>query len=203
MTKNYQIKKSKQDNGAQVVVPETVNVAMAEIAQDMREGLLAVAVRTGLQVMQVMMEADVTARCGPKGKHDADRSAVRHGSEKGSVALGGRQVPIRRPRVRTVDGTAELAIPTYELFASTEIMSTMALERMIAGLSARRYGVGLEPVGARVEEKWLFIIEGGEAVVLLSGRGRGLLIMDVSLLPIRKTPTCMTLPMQPASTVLI
>ena len=153
MTKNYQIKKSKQDNGAQVVVPETVNVAMAEIAQDMREGLLAVAVRTGLQVMQVMMEADVTARCGPKGKHDADRSAVRHGSEKGSVALGGRQVPIRRPRVRTVDGTAELAIPTYELFASTEIMSTMALERMIAGLSARRYGVGLEPVGARVEEK--------------------------------------------------
>jgi putative transposase len=28
----------------------------------------------------------------------------------------------------------------------------MALERMLAGLSTRRYGVGLEPVGARTEQ---------------------------------------------------
>ena len=53
---------------------------MAEIVE-VREGLLAMAVGTGLQVMAAMMDADVTAVCGPKGKHDPDRTAVRHGRE--------------------------------------------------------------------------------------------------------------------------
>lgn len=153
VTKKYQTKKSKQASGAQFVVPETVTVAMAEIAQDMREGLLAVAVGTGLQVMQVLMKADVEAACGPKGKHDTNRTAVRHGTEAGSVTLGGRQVPVRRPRVRAVDGTGELPISTYELFASTEIMGAMALEKMLARLSTRRYPVGLEPVGEKISAK--------------------------------------------------
>ena len=153
MTKKYQMKKSERGIGAQFVVPETVSVAMAEIAQDMREGLLAVAVRTGLQVMQVLMETDVAAKCGPKGKHDANRTAVRHGSEKGSVALGVAKCRYAGRGCVAPTEQAELAIPTYELFASTEIMGTMALERMLAGLSTRRYRVGLEPVGEKISEK--------------------------------------------------
>ena len=58
---------------------------MEEIAADLREGLLALAVGAGLQVMQELMEADVTAACGPRGRHDPDRSATRHGSDRGSV----------------------------------------------------------------------------------------------------------------------
>ncbi|TMM07534.1 MAG: IS256 family transposase [Actinobacteria bacterium] len=118
----------------------------------MREGLLALAVGTGLQVMASMMEADVAALAGPKGRHDPDRSAVRHGYGAGSVTLGGRRVPISRPRVRTVDGCAELPVPAYELFSSTEVLGRMAMERMLAGLSTRRYRVGLEPVGTRTEQ---------------------------------------------------
>src|SRR5438445_287292 len=131
-------------------VPERVSVAMAEIAGSMREGLLALAVGTGLQVMQALMEADVTAAAGPKGKHDPRRAAVRHGSERGAVTLGGRRVPVTRPRVRAADGTGELPVPAYELFTGTEILGSMAMERMLAGLSTRRYPVGLEPVGAQV-----------------------------------------------------
>jgi putative transposase len=101
-------------------------------------------------VMHVLMEADVTTLAGPKGKHDPQRAAVRHGHERGSVTLGGRRVPVRRPRVRAADGTGELPVPTYELFAGTEILGSMAMERMLAGLSTRRYPVGLEPVGDRV-----------------------------------------------------
>jgi putative transposase len=41
---------------------------------------------------------------------------------------------------------------SYELFSSTEILSTMAMEKMLAGLSTRRYPVGLEPVGERIAE---------------------------------------------------
>ena len=121
----------------------------------MREGLLALAVGAGLQVMAALMEADVTALAGPKGRHDATRTAVRHGRERGSVTLGGRRVPVSRPRVRATDGAGELPIASYELFTSTEIQGKMAMEKMLAGLSTRRYPVGLEPVGEQVTEKSL------------------------------------------------
>ena len=65
------------------------------------------------------------------------------------MTLGGRRVPVTRPRVRAADGAGELPIPSYELFASTEILGRMAMEQMLAGLSARRYPVGLEPVGRK------------------------------------------------------
>ena len=132
--------------------PEQVSVAMAEIAESMQEGLLALAVGAGLQVMQALMDADVTALAGPKGRHDQGRTAVRHGRERGSVTLGGRRVAVTRPRVRAADGSGELSVPSYELFTSTEVLGTMALEKMLAGLSTRRYAVGLEPVGQQVSE---------------------------------------------------
>jgi len=115
---------------------------MADLADTAREGLLALAVGTGLGVMQVLMEEDVTAVAGPKGRWNPDRVATRHGSDDGEVTLGGRRVPVRRPRVRTADGTTEVAVATYELFSSTEILGRMAMERMLAKLSARRYRVG-------------------------------------------------------------
>ena len=83
---------------------------MAELAGEVQEGLLALAVGAGLQVMAAMMEADVPAVCGPKGRHDADRSATRHGHGAGSVSLGGRRVPVRRPRMRATDGSGELGV---------------------------------------------------------------------------------------------
>jgi putative transposase len=150
------VKKSSQIQSVDAsgsAVPERVSVAIAEIAENMGEGLLALAVGAGLQVMAALMEADVSALAGPKGKHDEARTAVRHGHERGSVTLGGRRVPVPRPRVRAADGSAELPVASYELFSSTEILGKMAMERMLAGLSTRRYPVGLEPVGEQITEK--------------------------------------------------
>src|SRR5207237_8414571 len=112
----------------------------------------ALAGGTGLRVMQGRMEADVTTAAGPKGKQDPGRAAVRHGHERGSVTLGGRRVPVSRPRVRAADGSGELPVPSYELFAGTEILGVLAMERMLAGLSSRRYPIGLEPAGKAVEQ---------------------------------------------------
>jgi transposase-like protein len=145
--KNYQT----QATPADLALPDAVSIAMGELADTVREGLLALAVGAGLQVMQVMMSESVAGLCGPKGAHDLARTAVRHGSEDGSATLGGRRVPVRRPRVRTADGRAEVAVPAYELFSSTELLGEMALERMMAKLSTRRYSAGLEPVGTAVE----------------------------------------------------
>lgn len=97
-----------------------------------------------------MMAGDVTAACGPKGRHDASRTASRDGSEDGSVTLGGRRVPVRRPRMHAVDGSGELPVPTCEAFTGTEMLGEMAMERMLAGLATRSYGIGLEPVGEAV-----------------------------------------------------
>jgi putative transposase len=135
-----------------MAVPDVVSVSLAEIAADAREGLLALAVGAGLQVMAALFAEDVAALCGPVGKHDADRLAYRHGAEAGSVTLGGRRVPVARPRVRAADGGGELKVPSYEVFSSTETLSAMAMARMLSGLSSRRYPVGLEPVGATVEQ---------------------------------------------------
>jgi putative transposase len=136
----------------EVAVPEQVIVSMAEIAGSAREGLLALAVGTGLQVMAAMFAEDAERLCGPGGKHNPGRDGYRHGSEDGSVTLGGRRIAVARPRVRAADGSGELRLPSYDLFSGTGILTEMALERMLAGLSSRRYARGLEPAGQAVED---------------------------------------------------
>ena len=147
----YQKTMPKTSTGLGLAVPDEVTIAMSEIADDMHEGLLALAVGAGLQVMAALMEADVAAACGPRGKHDPQRTAVRHGTERGSVTLGGRRTRVTRPRMRAADGAGEVPVPAYELFSSSEILGRMAMGKMLGGLSSRRYRVGLEPVGENVE----------------------------------------------------
>jgi putative transposase len=136
----------------EVAVPDQVIVSMAEIAESAKEGLLALAVGAGLQVMAAMFGEDAARLCGPDGKHNPGRAGYRHGSEAGSVTLGGRRIPVTRPRVRAADGSGELHLPSYDLFSSTEILGQMAMEKMLAGLSSRRYTAGLEPAGQAVGE---------------------------------------------------
>jgi putative transposase len=138
--------------GPELVLPERVTVALAELAGTAREGLLALAVGTGLGVLGSLLEADVDRLVGPKGRHQPDRVAVRHGTQPGRVTLGGRRVRVDRPRVRRADGTAELSLPTWQAFSSTELLDQLAVERMLAKLSTRRYRVGLEPVGSRADQ---------------------------------------------------
>jgi len=67
------------------------------------------------------------------------------------VTLAGRRVLVVRPRVRAAEGSGELAVPAYDVFSSTELLGRLAMAKMLAGLSTRRYPVGLEPVGSTVE----------------------------------------------------
>jgi putative transposase len=130
-------------------LPEELRVAMADIAGAAREGLLALSVAAGMSVLATMLDAEVTSIAGPRGKHDPDRVAVRHGSTKGSVTLGGRRVPVDRPRARTVDGH-EVPLGTYDHFAADDLLSKLVLERMLAGVATRRHARVGEPVGTTV-----------------------------------------------------
>ncbi len=126
-------------------------MALADIAGVAKEGLLALSVATGSSVMQAMFQAEVTAAAGPTGKHDPTRTAVRHGAGKGSVTLGGRRVPVPRPRARTLDGH-EVPLQSYAHFAADDVLQQVVLERMLAGVATRRHARIAEPVGKAISD---------------------------------------------------
>lgn len=132
-------------------LPPRVQEALGELVGAAKEGLLALSVGVGLGVLSELMEEEVDDVVGPKGKHDADRVAVRHGHEDGEVTLGGRRVAVKRPRVRSADGEAEVTLGTYQHFADRDPLSRLVLEQMLAGVSTRRFARTREPVGVQVE----------------------------------------------------
>src|SRR4051812_7255097 len=133
-------------------LPQRVQQALGELAGAAKEGLLALSVGVGLGVLHEMMEAEVDEVVGPKGRHDPDRTAVRHGHENGEVTLGGRRVPVSHPRARTADGDREIELGTYAHFAARDPLADVMLERMLAGVSTRRYARTGEPVGTDIDD---------------------------------------------------
>ncbi len=134
-------------------LPPRVQEALGELVGIAQEGLMALSVGVGLGVLAELMEEEVTEVVGPRGRHDPDRQAVRHGHEGGEVTLGGRRVGIERPRVRTTDGSGEVGLAVYRHFADRDPLSRIVLERMLAGVSCRRYGRVQEPVGEQVGQQ--------------------------------------------------
>ena len=136
---------------AEGVLPERVQEALGQLVGAAREGLLALSVEVGLGVLRELLEEEIDEVVGPKGKWIPERTAVRHGHEDGEVTLGGRRVSVKRPRARTADGESEVPLATYEYFADRDQLEAVVLERMLAGVSTRKYRRSQEPVGERVE----------------------------------------------------
>ena len=110
---------------AGVESPTTRRLPLVELLIDTEAELFDLAVRSGLQVLDAMLEEDRTAICGPRYAHQADRTASRAGTVASTVVLGGRKVSIRRPRVRS--GRQEVPLPTFQTMAQTR--STAAAHR--------------------------------------------------------------------------
>ena len=108
-------------------------------------------VGVGLGVLAELMDEEVDDVVGPKGRHDPDRSAVRHGHEAGEVTLGGRRV--RRPPAGQGGGRVERGaaahVPTLRRPRPAD---GVVLEQMLAGVSTRRFSRTREPVGQDVVE---------------------------------------------------
>jgi putative transposase len=132
-------------------LPAQIQEALGELVGAAREGLLALSVGVGLGVVHELMELEVTEVVGPKGNHNPDRTAKRHGHGNGSMTLGGRRVPVRRPRVRSADDEHELPVHSYEFFADRDPLTRAVMDRMLAGVSTRKFAAVGEPVGSEVE----------------------------------------------------
>ncbi|HEY5013106.1 MAG TPA: IS256 family transposase [Acidimicrobiia bacterium] len=137
-----------RDETAEVVeLSEELRVSLAQVAGAARDGLLAMSATVGLMVMHEMMNAEMTAKVGA-AKHAkvAGRKANWHGDAAGSVVLGGRRVPVERPRGRTTDGR-EIELDSYATFSNDDLLSGLVMERMLAGVATRRHVRVNEPVG--------------------------------------------------------
>ncbi len=133
-------------------LPDEVQLALADIGEVAREGLLALSVTAGLAVLAEMMEAERTVLCGRRDAKDPGRGHTRGGTTATSVVLGGRRVPIRRPRVAATDGSAEPRLESFVVASGRDLLTQVAMERMLAGISARKYTRANEPMGHTVAE---------------------------------------------------
>ena len=99
-----------------------------------------------------MMEAELTESVGAKHARipAGERTGNWHGTAKGSVVLGGRQVTATRPRGRTTEGT-EIELTTWKVFSSKDLLTSLVVERMLAGVATRRHTDVAEPVGDDLE----------------------------------------------------
>ena len=128
--------------------PAVRSLPLVDVLVDTKAEFLELMVRSGLRVLDAMLEEDRTALCGPRYAHTAVRHASRAGTVPSEVVLGGRKVGIQRPRVRA--GGREVPLPTVQTLAQTDPLNRRVVEQMLVGVATRQYARSLEPLPAGV-----------------------------------------------------
>jgi transposase-like protein len=122
-------------------VKDAVKVIEPDVLLDMASsGLLRLSTEIGMEVMRQIFEHEVERLAGPKGKHSKERGAYRHGADDTKVVLGGAKVSVRKPRVRSKSGDAELPLESLAVFQNEDHLNSEVLARLLAGVSSRKYG---------------------------------------------------------------
>src|SRR6266581_1872397 len=124
------------DPAVQMMLPK------AEMVGWLRKGVGELIRQAGLQVMELLMQEEVRELVGERSQRQAERTLNRWGSEQGYCVVMGQKVPVRRPRVRTVEDVEEkeVRLGSYELFHRGEPLTETVWEKLLLGLSTRNYG---------------------------------------------------------------
>src|SRR3954471_4853281 len=112
---------------------------MAEMVGWLRKGVGALIRQAGLQLMDLIMQEEVRELAGERSEQQTERTANRWGSERGYCVVMGQKVSIQRPRVRTTDDK-EVRLGSYEMFHRGEPLTETVWEKLMLGLSTRKYG---------------------------------------------------------------
>jgi len=101
----------------------------------------------GLAEVGRMLDEEVERLAGPRHgrKADGEQRRYRHGSNPGSVRLGGQRHPIRVPRVRDPDGEVKL-VSYAELHGSSGEVDEGLFRKVLLGISCRDYEAAVEAV---------------------------------------------------------
>ena len=112
---------------------------MAEMVGWLRKGVGELIRQAGLQLMELLMQEEVRELVGERSQRQSERTANRWGSEQGYCVVMGQKVPVERPRVRTTDDR-EVRLGSYEMFHRGEPLTATVWEKLMLGLSTRKYG---------------------------------------------------------------
>jgi putative transposase len=121
----------------------TAQLAFAAL-EEAKTTLHDAVVGAGMSVLAEFLEKERTKLCGPKHARDENRTAFRAGHTVGELALGGRRVQVRRPRVRSLDGH-EIRLAAWDDYAEKDPLTPRAVEQMVLGVSTRKYDRSIEP----------------------------------------------------------
>jgi putative transposase len=117
---------------------------MAEMLGWLRQGVGELIRQAGVQIIGLMMEEEVRELVGERSRPQLERKANRWGRERGFCVVMGQKVPIERPRVRSTnagtEGDREVRLGSYELFHRGEPLTETVWEKLMLGLSTRKYG---------------------------------------------------------------
>lgn len=127
-------------------------ISVPAVIEDVRSAFFGLCVHAGKQVLAAMMEEDRTRLCGPAGRPDPDRRALRGGHTRSWVVLGGRRTPIRRARARAVVGD-EMSLPSMVWASQADPLNAATLSAIAAGVSGRRYAGTLDALPPGCEER--------------------------------------------------
>jgi transposase-like protein len=111
---------------------------LAEMVGWLRKGVGELIRQAGLQLMDLMMQEEVRELVGERSQRQAERTASRWGNERGYCVVMGQKVPIQRPGVRTTDDK-EVRLGSYEMFHRGEPLTETVWEKLMLGLSTRKY----------------------------------------------------------------
>jgi putative transposase len=112
---------------------------MTEMVGWLRQGVGELIRQAGLQMIELLMEEEVRKLAGERSQPQPERTVNRWGKERGYCVVMGQKVPIERPRVRTTEDQ-EVRLGSYELFHRGEPLSETVWEKLMLGLSTRKYG---------------------------------------------------------------
>jgi putative transposase len=112
---------------------------LAEMVGWLRQGVGELIRQAGLQLMELLMEEEVRELVGERSQPQPERTASRWGKERGYCVVMGQKVRVNRPRVRTTDDQ-EVRLGSYEMFHRGEPLTETVWEKLMRGLSTRKYG---------------------------------------------------------------
>jgi putative transposase len=112
---------------------------MAEMVAWLHQGVGELIRQAGLQLIQLLMEEEVKLLVGERSQSLAERTANRWGSERGYCVVMGQKVPVERPRVRSTQDH-EIRLGSYEMFHRGEPLTETVWEKLMLGLTTRKYG---------------------------------------------------------------
>jgi hypothetical protein len=110
---------------------------MAEMVGWLRKGVGELVRQGGLQLMELLMQEEVRELVGERSQQQAARPANRWGSGQGYCVVMGQKVPMKRPRVRTVEDK-EVQLATNRFQSSENWKRSRYLRKQLSRRGRRR-----------------------------------------------------------------